>query len=123
MKRTLALSLCLALAACTPATVVTTPLVIPAPAQFAGRTAADEQISIAVELGYQAFARALELGVDAGVIKGERATKARVAHRAAYRGVLVLREAYKTANAEDFLNAARSANSTIAQAIAIVKGN
>lgn len=121
--KTLLLALSLGLAACS-TTLPADPIAsIPAPVSFANRTAADEQIATGIELGYQGFARALELGVDTGVIKGERATRARAAHRAAYQGVLIVREAYKTANAEDFLNAARSANSTIAKAIALVKGN
>lgn len=111
----------LALAACS--TTVAPPLHIPAPAEYAGRTAADEQAAVAVENGYKAFRLALELGVDAGVIKGERAVKAAAADRQAYNAVLIFRSAYKTANAADLLAAGRSANIAIAQAIATVRGN
>jgi hypothetical protein len=110
----------LALAACTtPASQP--PLHIPAPAEYAERDAADEQAAVAVENGYKAFR--LELGVDTGVLKGERAVKAAAADRQAYNALLIFREAYKTANAADLLTAGRSANIAIAQAIAIVKGN
>jgi hypothetical protein len=112
----------LALAACTtPASQP--PLHIPAPAEYAERDAADEQAAVAVENGYKAFRLALELGVDTGVLKGERAVKAAAADRQAYNALLIFREAYKTANAADLLTAGRSANIAIAQAIAIVKGN
>lgn len=112
--------LALALTACVPTTGT---VIIPAPIEFAGRTAADEQIAIGIEQGYKAFRMALELGVDTGVIKGDRARLAARADAQAYSGVLIAREAYLTANAEDFINAARSANSTIGQAIALVKGS
>ena len=122
MRKTFSIGLvALALAAC-----ATTPVAvphIPAPYEFAGRTAADEQAAVAVENGYKAFRLALELGVDAGVIKGERAVKAAAADRQAYNALLIFREAYKTANATDLLAAGRSANIAIAQAIAAVKGN
>lgn len=113
----------LALAACTTSVGTAPPLHIPTPAEYAGRTAVDEQAAVAVENGYKAFRLALELGVDAGVIKGERAVKAAAADRQAYNALLIFREAYKTANAADLLAAGRSANIAIAQAIAAVRGN
>jgi hypothetical protein len=109
----------LALVACEPVT----PNPIPTPAAFAQRSAADEQIAVGIELGYKAFRTALELGVDTGVIKGARATTAAAADRRAYAAVLTARQAYQTANAADFIAAARKANETIALAIAAVKGN
>lgn len=118
--KTLLLALSLSLAACGPVTTVGS---IPAPSEFAGRTAVDEQVAVGVEQGYKAFRLALELGVDTGVIKGDRAVKARAANTTAYNSVLVMRQAYSTANSEDFLAAARSANMTIARAIATVKGS
>lgn len=111
----------LALAACSTTTPST--IVIPAPSEFAGRTAVDEQVAVGVENGYKAFRLALELGVDTGVIKGERAVKAREANTRAYNALLVLRAAYKTANSTDFLAAARSANIAIEQGIAAVRSN
>lgn len=118
MKRLIFLAT-LALCACVP----TLPASIPtAPIDLASRTAADEQVAVGVENGYKAFRLAIELGVDTGVIKGQRATLAASADQRAYAAILVLRAAYKTANAADFLTAARSANSAVEQAIAVAKG-
>lgn len=111
----------LALGAC--GAPLTVPASIPAPVELANRTAADEQIAVGAENGYKAFRLVIELGVDTGVIKGERATRAAAADRRAYAALLTLRAAYKTANAADFLTAARSANSAIDQAITVAKGN
>jgi len=97
--------------------------VIPTPVETVDRTAADEQVAVGIEQGYKAFRLALELGVDTGVIKGPRATLAAAADRRAYAAVLTARQAYKTANAAAFITAARSANATLAAAIATVKGN
>ena len=95
--------------------------VIPTPVEYANRTALDEQAAVGVENAYKAFRMALELGVDTGVIKGERAVRAAKADQTAYTALLVLREAYKTANSADFLAAARSANIAIEQGIAAVR--
>jgi hypothetical protein len=119
MKRLiLAIAVALALSACT----ATVPVGVPAPVELASRTAADEQVSVGVENGYKAFRLAIELGVDTDVIKGARATLAADADQRAYAAILALRAAYRTANATDFLTAARSANSAVEQAIANAKG-
>lgn len=120
MMRSLLIACMLALSACS---TLSSPAAIPAPVELANRTAVDEEARNGVELGYKAFRLALELGVDAGVIKGERAVKAAAADRQAYNALLIFREAYKTANAADLLAAGRSANIAIAQAIAAVRGN
>ncbi len=124
MKRILISLSALALVACTPGYI--TPglgSVIVAPVEYANRTAMDEQAAVGVELGYKAFRQTIELGVDSGFIKGERAARAAAADRRAYAALLVVRQAYKTANAQDFLMAIRSGNIAIEQAVAAVKGN
>ncbi|MES2902842.1 MAG: hypothetical protein V4696_01530 [Pseudomonadota bacterium] len=108
-----------ALSACVPALPTNIPT---APVEVANRTAADEQIAIGVESGYKAFRLAIELGVDTGVIKGERASRAASADKRAYAALLVLRQAYATANAADFLTAARAANAAVSDAITVAKG-
>jgi len=108
----------LALAACTP-TITNIPT---SPAALSDRTIADEQVAIGLELGYKAFRLALELGVDAGVIKGPRATQAAAADQRAYAALLVARAAYRTGNAGDYITAAREANAAIAAGVAAVKG-
>lgn len=121
MKRLLTALVAMAVvAACAPGLVSST---LPAPVEYANRTAMDEQAALGVELGYKAFREVLELGVQTGVIKGARATAAAAADRRAYAALLVVREAYKTANAGDFLNAIRSGNIAIAQAVAATKGS
>jgi hypothetical protein len=92
-----------------------------APVELANRTAVDEQVAVGIENGYKAFRLAVELGVDTGVIKGDRAVRAKAADNRAYAALLVFRQAYKTANATDFLTAARSANIAVEQAIAVAK--
>ena len=95
---------------------------IPAPVELADRTAKDEQAAIAIENGYKAFRLAVELGVDTGVIKGERAAAVAKADQCAYAALLVFRQAYKTANSADLVAAGRNVNAAIDQAIAAVKG-
>jgi hypothetical protein len=95
---------------------------IPTPVEYAQRTAVDEQVAVGIENAYKAFRQAVELGVDTGMITGQRATAIRQANNCAYRAVLVFRQAYKTANAADLLAAARSANIAIEQALASFKG-
>ena len=125
MRRSLIAFAALALAACstvpsgsTIGDLVTTT----APSTYANRTAADEQAAVAVENGYKAFRLAVELGVDSGIIKGERAVMAAKADQCAYTALLVFREAYRSANSTDLLTAGRSVNIAIEQAIAAVRG-
>jgi hypothetical protein len=120
MKRLLIAFAALSLAGCN---ATAGPITVPTPVEYANRTAVDEQAAVGVENAYKAFRLALELGVDTGVIKGERAVRAAKADHTAYNALLVLRSAYKTANSEDFLAAARSANIAIAQGIAAVRSN
>lgn len=115
----LALATGISLSACSVAT--SSPL--PTPSAVSDRTAMDEQAAVSVELAYKAFRLAVELAVDSGVLKGERAVVAAKADQQAYNAVLIMRSAYKTANAEDFLNAARSAKIAVEQALATVRGN
>lgn len=96
---------------------------IPTPVEYSARTAVDEQVAMGIDNAYKAFRLTAELGVDTGLIKGERATSIRRANRCAYQAVRIFREAYQTANSADLLAAARSANIAIEQAIATAKGS
>jgi hypothetical protein len=115
-KLIFALSAAFALTACD----LAPPNPIPTPASFAQRTAADEQVAVGIELGYKAFRMAAELGVDSGAIKGARAAQIAAVDKRAYAAVLTARKAYQTANAGDYITAARQANETIAAAVATV---
>jgi hypothetical protein len=117
-KILLILGAALALSACNP----TAAGPVSTPAEVSNRTAMDEQAAVSVELAYKAFRTALELAVDAGVLKGDNAVKAAKADQTAYNAILVMRAAYKTANSEDYLNAARSAKIAVEQALSTVRG-
>lgn len=121
MKRFyLAVAAAMALAACDPTTAVTS---IPAaPVTIADRTTADERAASGVELAYQAWVYAVELGVDTGVFKGARAARLAEIDNGVYAAVVAMRYAYKTANANDYFKAYNHAKATIAQAITAAKG-
>ncbi len=121
MKRLMILAAAL-LAACTPGQV-STAVGIPTPIEYAERTAVDEQVGVGIENGYKAFRTAMELAVDTGFLKGERAATVQRANRCAYAAVNVYRQAYLTANKADLLAAARSANIAIEQATASFTGD
>ena len=122
MKLLLTIVAALSLTGCTLAQA-SGPLGIPVPVEYANRTAVDEQVGVGIENGYKAFRTAVELAVDTGFLKGERAATVQRANRCAYAAVNVYRQAYKTANAADLLLAARSANIAIAQAVASFSGD
>lgn len=108
MKRLLiAAGLALAMSACTP--VAGPPQLPSAPVALADRTAADEKALTAVELLYKASRRAIELGTDAGLIKGAAAAKAAELDRKAFAALTRAREAYRIANAGEWLSALNEA--------------
>lgn len=121
MKHLLLPLVALGLVSCT-AAQVSHATGIPVPVEYAQRTAVDEQVAVGIENAYKAFRLAVEVGVDSGVIKGERAAALQRADRCAYSAVLIFRQAYKTANSSDLLAAARSANIAIEQAVASYSG-
>lgn len=94
-----------------------------APVDLADQTVLDEQAGAGVELAYKAFRTALELAVDAGVLKGDAATKAAALDNRAYGAVLVVRKAYAAGNATDYYAATTTARAAITDALAAIKGN
>lgn len=88
--------------ACAP---VTPGAVASGPAPLAQRTAADERALLAAELAYKAARLAVETAADAGLVTPARAPAVADADMRAYGALLALREAYKGANANDWLAA------------------
>lgn len=92
------------------------------PGQVAEGTVLDERAAIAVELAYKASRTALEIAVDAGLLRGERAAQAAALDNRAYSAVQAARAAYRGANAASYYQAVDEARAAIAAALAAVKG-
>jgi hypothetical protein len=116
IRLVLAIACSLALAACTTTGV---PAIPDNPAAVADSTVKDEQAQLAVELAYKAARLAVEAGVDAGVIRGERATQFAALDRKAYAAVQASRTAYRTANATSYSGAIATARSAVGQLLAL----
>lgn len=65
------------------------------PGAIAPANELDERLAVGAELAYKTLRLALELGVDAGVIRGERATQMAALDNRAYQAVLAVRAAYR----------------------------
>ena len=118
MKRLLyatALSAAVMTSACNVAPPVT-------PSTIAATTALDEQIAVSAELAYKAARLAIETGVDAGLIKGGRATAVAAADRRAYAAVLAVRAAYRAGNAVSYATAAAEAQNAVSALLSAIKG-
>ena len=92
------------------------------PGQVARRTVLDEQAALGVELAYKAFRTALEVAVDAGVLRGERAAQVAALDNRAYAAVQAVRAAYRAGNAASYTQAVSDARAAINAALAAVKG-
>lgn len=118
MKRfALAAAAAFALTGCTLGDVASTP----APHIVAGTTALDERAALSVELSYAAFRIALETGVDAGLIRGERATRAAALDNRAFAAVGAVRAAYRAGNATSYVAAVDEALRAVNLALAAVR--
>lgn len=104
----LALAAPLALSGC--ATVGNLP---EAPVEVADSTVLDEQSMLAIEVAYKAAGLAIEAAVDAGIIRGEAATRVASLDRGAYEAVLAVRAAYRAGNATSYANALTEARSAV----------
>lgn len=97
---------------------------IPAsPAAVADSTVKDEQTLRGVELAYKAARLAMETAVDAGLLKGQRATQVAAFDNRAYQAILTARAAYRTANAPGYRAAVNEAEGLVGQFLALIKGN
>lgn len=91
-----------------------------APVAVADQTVLDEQGALAVELAYKAARLAVETAVDAGLIKGERATKLAELDNKAYAAVLTARRAYRAGNATSYGAALAEARIAVSDLIELV---
>lgn len=92
------------------------------PGQVADQTVLDEQAALGVELAYKAFRTALEVAVDAGLLRGQRAAQAATLDNRAYEAVQAARAAYRSGNAASYAQAVTNARAAIDAALAAVKG-
>lgn len=99
------------------------PSLPPPPAAVADATTLDEQAALGVELAYQAARTAAEVAVDAGLIKGATASRLAQLDRQAFLAVTVVRQAYRTGNADSYGSALADARQTITALLALIKGN
>lgn len=90
------------------------------PAVTANQTVLDEQGAIGVELAYKAARLAMETVVDAGFLKGERATRAMAADNAAFAAVTTVRAAYRAGNAQSYGIAMAEARAAVTSMLAAI---
>lgn len=87
----------------------------PPPATIANRTTGDEQALQATEVAYKLARIAVEIGVDANLITGERAASFQRLNRQAYDAVLFMRSVYATGNADSYKAAVTRALAAVDQ--------
>lgn len=87
------------------------------PADIAAKTIVDEKLAIGAEESYKTFRLAVELGVQAGVVHGQLATKMRETDSQLFSALGLIRNAYSIGNATDFQSAVSAFNA------ALINGN
>ncbi len=107
----------LALSACTPT------LVPVSPSAVADTTKRDEQAVLSADLAYKGFRLAVETGVEAGVIKGQRALQISNLDRQLFSAYTLIDRAYSAGNAESLAQAIVSFNNIYRDALVTVKGS
>lgn len=116
MKRILiAAALALSLPGCAGLAALTSP------ATVANQTVLDEQGAIGVELAYKASRTAMEVAVDAGLLKGERAAKAAALDNQAFAAVTTVRAAYRAGNAGNYGVALAEARAAVTNMLAVIR--
>lgn len=93
------------------------------PVTISNQTTIDETAGTAIELAYQAAARAAEVAVDAGFVKGADAAKLQAANNRAYQAVLAARAAYRAGNESSWITATADAKAAISALLAAAKGS
>lgn len=119
--RFLALSCALLLASCggvqtaiNSAATVADAAGAPAPVTIDDKTTLDETALLRLERLYKAARTAVEMAVDAGVIRGALATRIAAADTFAFSKLRLARAAYDTGNAASYAQALREAEPAIA---------
>jgi len=95
---------------------------VPTPSSVAQSTVLDEQVAITAELAYKAARTAVEVAVDAGLLKGRRAAAVAAADNRAYAAVQAVRAAYRTGNAASYATAATEAQNAVTAMLSAIKG-
>ncbi len=90
-----------------------------APVAVADETVLDEQAALSIDLAYKAARLAIETGVDAGVIRGERAARLAEVDNQAFAAVQAARRAYRAGNATSYGAALAEARAAIADMLAL----
>ena len=106
-------------AACSPGMLAEPP---GSPSDLSNSTALDERAALGVELAYSAARTAVEIGVDAGLIKGETATRVANLDELAYQSVLGARAAYEAGQADSYAEALIRARDAVSRLLDVVKG-
>lgn len=95
---------------------------VPAPASLANRSIRDEQALLALELAYKLARTAGEIGLDAGLIKGRRASDLAALDNRAYLSVTLARSLYSAGNDATWRDALAEANHAVSAILPLLKG-
>lgn len=112
----------IALAALCLASCTTVPAIPSSPSEICDRTGWDETGGQIVEISYKLFRTAGEFGVDAGKIKGERATYVRALDNQLFGLTQAVQSAYFACNATGYAEALAKAKQALATGDAALKG-
>ena len=93
------------------------------PAEVADKTTLDERGLLGAELAYEAARTVAEISVDAGLIRGETASRVAVADERVYQALRGARAAYEAGNAADYFSAVDRARKAAAELLALAKGD
>ena len=91
------------------------------PAEIANTTILDEKAAIAIETGYKAFRTAVEIAVDSGQLKGDKAARVADINRKINAAVIRVEQAYKAANSTSYTAAVLEAKRLVEEGIAIMR--
>ncbi len=120
MRLILGIAAALALSACSFGGLPTPPT---SPGQVAQHTTADEQARLRCEQGYKLSRTIGELGVDAGLVRGQLATRAADLDRKLFDGLQICRTAYRAFNSTGLIQAADQMDTLAGQVTALFKGD
>jgi hypothetical protein len=119
MRKYLVCLIAVALAAC--GVVPPGSTTLPPPSEIANTTVLDEKAAIAIETGYKAFRTAVEIAVDSGQLKGEKAARVAVIDNKINAAVIRVEQAYRAANSSSYTAAVLEAKSLVEEGIAIMR--
>lgn len=92
------------------------------PSSAANLTKADEQAAVTAELSYKLWRQTVEIGINAGIIKGELAGKLRQLDLQLYSALTAVERAYAGANATELTTALTNFNNALSSARSALPG-